>query len=335
VSRALRTIVKNPFQLFILLLLPIAIGSMIAYLQPRQYQASATLWALHRYDTLTATSVDSTSLDTPAETQATVLTALVQTRAFSLEVAKEAKLASTLPAQVQADPQNRDDALVNDISHNTVVQATTNDFFVITYTNADPQITQKVVAAIIDFYGQQIQHTSATDEKVLLATYQTQLAQAQQQNQNAVAAESHFQQTHPLLTGNALQQEPQYQYLYGQTLQAQQNLQNIQTSIITLQQDITTHAIIASNLYQVVDAPAVPNQPLSRVKTLLLGIGAGLVIALVACTLFIILTMRRDRRVYSSSDLQKVTTYPVVMELPRLSPKTVSVLAKTSIHSES
>lgn len=321
-------------KLFMLLLLPIAIGGVIAYRQPRQYEASATLWALHRYDTLTATSVDSSSLDTPAETQATVLSSLLQTRSFPLEVAKEANLASTLPAQVQADPQNRDDALVNDISHNTVVQATTNDFFVITYTNADPQITQKVVAAIIDAYGQQIQYTSATDEHGLLATYQTQLTQAQQQNQNAVAAESHFLQTHPLLTGNALQQDLQYQYLHGQTVQAQQNLQNIQTSISTLQQDITTHAIVASNLYQVVDAPAVPNKPLSRVKTLLLGIGAGLAIALVACTLFIILAMHRDRRVYSSSDLQKVTTYPVVMELPRLSPKTVSVLVKTARHSD-
>ena len=114
-----------------------------------------------------------------------MLSSLVQTQSFPLAVAKEADLASTLPSQVQADPQNRDDALVNDISHNTVVQATTNDFFVITYTNPDPQITQKVVAAIIDLYGQQIQHTSATDEQGLLATYQTQLTQAQQQDQNA------------------------------------------------------------------------------------------------------------------------------------------------------
>lgn len=333
-SRAMRIIVKNPIQLFMLILLPIAIGSAIAYRQPRQYQASATLWALHRYDTLTATSVDSSSLDTPAETQATVLSSLLQTRSFPLEVAREANLASTLPAQVQADPQNRDDALVNDISRNTAVQATTNDFFVITYTNADPQITQKVVAAIIDAYGQQIQRTSATDEHGLLTTYQTQLAQALQQDQNAVAAESHYLQTHPLLTGNALQQDLQYQYLHGQTLQAQQNLQNIQTSISTLQQDITTHALVALNLYQVVDTPAVPNQPLSRVKILLLGTGAGLAIALVACTLFIILAMRGDRRVYSRSDLQKVTGYPVVMEVPRLSSKTLSILAKTSRHSD-
>ena len=333
-NRAMRAIVKNPIQLLILLLLPIAIGGVIAYRQPRQYQASATLWALHRYDTLTATSVDTSSLDTPAETQATVLGALVQTRSFALEVAKEANLASTLPSQVQADPQSRDDALVNNISQSVSVQATTYDFFVITYTNVDPQITQKVVAAIIDFYGQQSRHTASLAENGLLATYQAELAQAQQQEQNAAAAESHYLQTHPLLTGNALQQDAQYQLLHGQTMQAQTNVTNIQTSINTLQQDITTHAIVASSLYQVVDVPVVPDRPLSRTKTLLLGVGAGLAIALVACTFFIVLIMRRDRRIYSSSDLQKVTNYPVVMELPSLLPQTVSVLVKTSRHSD-
>lgn len=328
-SRTMRIIEKNPMKLLILLVLPIAIGGLIAYRQPRQYQASATLWALHRYDTLTATSVDSSSLDTPAETQATVLASLLQTRTFTLAVAREANLASTLPAQVQADPQSSDTALVNDISHNSAVQATTNDFFVITYTNRDPQMAQQVVAAIIDAYGQQVQHTSAPDEQSLLKTYQTQFEHAQQQVQNAVAAESQFLQAHPLLTGNALQQNLQYQYLHGQTLQAQQNLQNIQTGMSTLQQEITTHAIVASSLYQVVDVPTVPTQPLSRLKTLLLGAGSGLAIALIACTLFVVLAQRRDRKVYNSSDLQKVTSYPVVMELPRLSPKTVSTLAKT------
>ena len=286
------------------------------------------MWALHRYDALTATSVDTSSTDTPAETQATVLSSLLQTQSFPLAVAREANLASTLPADIQADPIQSDDTVVNIISHNTVVQATTNDFFVITFTYTDQQSTQKVVAAMINLYGQQIQHTSATNEQNLLATYQTQLTKALQQQQNAVAAEAHYQQAHPLLTGNALQQDLQYQYLQEQALQAQQNLQNIQTGMSTLQQDITTHAVIASTLYQVVDAPAVPTRPLSRVKTLLLGAGAGLAIALLACTLFIVLAMSRDRKVYTSSDLQKVIAYPVVMELPRLSSKTVSVLAQ-------
>jgi len=76
----------------------------------------------------------------------------------------------------------------------------------------------------------------------------------------------------------------------------------------------------------VLDEPVVPNQPISRLKSLLLGTGVGLAVGVLAGALFIALIARRDRKVYSSDDLRKVTSYPVVMELPQLSPKTVSVI---------
>ena len=328
-DRVIRAIIHHPIQLLILILLPIAIGGLIAYRLPRQYTATATLLALHRYDSLTATSVDSSSLDTPAETQVTELNELLQSRSFALGVAQEAHLASTLTAQVNADPISRDDAMVTDISQHVLAQAQGSDLFTITYTGTNPQITQQVVAAVIDNYQKVIQATVATEGQNLLETYKAQLAQAQQSAQVTAAAESDYTLAHPLLTASALQQNPKYQHLQAQALQAAQTLQNIQTGLTTLQQNITTHAIVAASLYTVLDRPVVPSQPVSRLKSLLLGAGAGLAIGVLAGALFIALTAGRDRKVYSSADLRKVTAYPVVMELPHLSPKTVSVLVKT------
>ena len=328
-DRVIRAITHHPIRLLILILLPIAIGGLIAYRLPRQYTATATLLALHRYDSLTATSVDSSSLDTTAGTQVTALNELLQSRSFALEVAQEANLASTLTSEVNADPISRDNALVTDISQHVLAQVQGSDLFTITYTSTIPQITQQVVAAVIDNYQKVIQATVATEGQNLLETYKAQLAQAQQSAQVTAAAESDYALAHPLLTASALQLNLQYQHLQAQALQAAQTLQNIQTDITLLEQNITTHAIVAASLYTVLDRPVVPSQPVSRLKSLLLGAGAGLAIGLLAGALFIALTAGRDRKVYSSADLRKLTAYPVVMELPHLSPKTVSVLVKT------
>ena len=183
--------------------------------------------------------------------------------------------------------------------------------------------------ATLDHYQQVIQATVASEGQKLLGTYQTQLAQAQQTAQLTAAAESDYTQAHPLLTGVALQQNPQYQQLQAQAQQAQQNLQNIQAGITTLEQDITTHEIVAASLYKVLDEPLVPNQPVSRLKNILLGTGAGLAVGALAGAFFIALIAGRDRKVYSSADLRNVASYPVVMELPQLSQKTVSVIVMT------
>lgn len=329
-DRVFRTITHRPIQILILILLPLAIAGAVAYLFPRQYQATATLLALHRYDVLTATSLDNSNLATPAETQTTALSELLQTRSFSLAVAQEANLAETLKAQLRDDPQSRDNALVADISQHVQVQAQGYDLFTITYTGTNPQITQQVVAAVIDNYGQESQLIVGAEGQNLLVTYQTQLTRAEQSTQSAAAAESQYILLHPKLTQIEMQNNPQYQQLHAQTQLAQLNEQNLQASINTLEQDILNHGIVAASLYKVLDAPIVPDQPVSRLKTLLLALGAGAAVAILASTIYIILATRRDRRVYTGLDLQQVTDYPVIMELPRLSSNTVSVLVKLS-----
>ncbi len=322
-NRVFRTIMRCPIQLLILFILPLGISAAVIHYTPRQYQSEATLWALHRYDILSATSIDTADLATPAETQATALSELLATRSFDLAVSQDAHLDATLDAATRANPQRRDDTLYADISAHVLTQALGYNLFSVTYTNTNPQVAQQVVAAVVHHYGLASQSVVA-NEGNLLPTYQTQLTQAQNAAQSAAAAEQAYIQAHPGVTQTQLLSDPQYQQLVSQAQQAQQNVQNLQAIVTSLEQDTAMHGLGAESLYQVIDSPIASDKPLSQLKSLMLAGGIGLAIALLACTAFILLIMRRDQTIYSLRDLQKITTHAVVMELPQLSSRTMS-----------
>jgi uncharacterized protein involved in exopolysaccharide biosynthesis len=324
VDRLRRTISRHRLQLLLVVFLPFLIGTGIAYLLPREYQATATLWALHNYNTLTATNIDANALDTPAESQATALSEMLQTRSFALAVAQEAKLASSLGGDVT------DETLVSAVSQSAQVTAQAYDLFTIQYTSTDPVVAQRVVQAIIDQYNQEIKDTASAEGQNLLQPYQAQLTQAQQDVQNAQDTQNQYLAAHPQETPSQLQTDPAYQQLHLQVQQAQQKVQALQTIINALEQQIASHTTIANGLYRVLDAPTVPTKPALLTKTLLIGAATGLLLGLIAATLLTVLMMRSDRKIYTRGDLREVTATPVVMELPLLSAKAVEVIVKTS-----
>lgn len=331
-DRVRRTILRHLLPLLPVVLLPVIIGVGIAYILPRQYQATATLWALHNYNTLTATTIDANAQDTPAQSQATALTEMLQTRSFALAVAQEAKLTSSSGSQAGDNSSN--DTLISMISQSSQVTPLAYDLFTIQFTGKDPAVAQQVVQAIIDQYSQEIRNTASAAGQNLLQPYQAQLVQAQQDAQNALNAQTQYETTHPQVNQNQLQTDPTYQQLRLQTQQAQAKVDALQKIINNLEQQIADHTAIANGLYRVLDAPTVPAKPVSRTKNLLIGGGAGLILGLIAGALLIVLLMRSDRKIYTRADVHQVTTSPVVMELPRLAPKAVEVLVKTSGQSD-
>jgi hypothetical protein len=111
-----------------------------------------------------------------------------------------------------------------------------------------------------------------------------------------------------------------------QTQQAQATLTAIQTNIATVRQEIATQGTGNGSLFKVLDPPKFPDQPVSRVKTLLYAGGIGLGVALLAYVLYVVISVRRDRTVYTPLDLQKITTLPVLTQMPSLNVTTVSSL---------
>jgi hypothetical protein len=293
------------------------------YIMPRSYQATASLWALHRYEVISTTGPESDLQSTPAETQATALTELLQVHAFALSVAESTSLPSTLATNVQANPAARDLALVTAVSKVQVIAQAYN-LFVITYTNPNPLVAQQVVQAVIKNFGLQSQGFSVVEAQQLLAGLQTQLAKAQQDTANAVAAESKYIAAHPSLSKTDLLNDPQYQLLQAQAQNAQTALTNIQTNIATINQEVSAQGSGSDNLFKVLDAPYV--EGVSRTKTYLMGGGIGLGLAIAGFLLYVIFATRGDRSVYTPLELQKVAALPVIMQLPYLTGKTIPLL---------
>ena len=320
--RTFEAIFHHPIQLLGLLMLPLMLSLAIAYILPRSYQSTASLWAMRRYEIIGATGPESDLLSTPSETQVTAMTELLSSRAFALSVAKSTNLASTLKLSksVLANPQSLDDALLTEISQHVQVSSGGYNLYEITYTNRNPQVAQQVVAAVIAQFNVESRQFSVAEGQQLLQGYQTQLTQAKHDADTAAAAEAQYLAAHPSLKSSttATLADPQYALLDAKRLQAQSTLQNLQSTIATLNQQITLEGTGNDALFQVVDAPIVPDVSVSRMKSLLTigGVGAG--VGLAACVLYLLVLVRRDTALYTVSDVQEITSYPVLLQVPQL-----------------
>lgn len=324
--RTLEMLFRYWAQFAALLAIPTVIAFAIAWAQPRQYEASATLWAIQRYYVIGATGPETDLNSTPAATQATAVTELLQTRSFDLAVAKETTLASTFGATTRADPNKLDDAIQQELSTKVTVTPTGYDLFQIIYDNKDPKVAEQVVAATVDQFGVIATGYSSIEARQLIQMYQTQLGTAKKNSNAASQAAATYLTSHPLANP---QNDPTYSQLYQQAQAAQANVANIESNITQLDQQLALVASGSSGLYEVIDPSRANSKPISRVKTLALGGGIGAGVGLLAITLLLVTLMRRDRSAYTPDDLARMTALPVALELPALTPAFITATMQT------
>jgi uncharacterized protein involved in exopolysaccharide biosynthesis len=322
-QRALEVIFRHPIQLLLLMIVLPAISAGVAMTLPRSYQATATLWATQQF---TIVGSGGGAGYTPATSQRSVISELLQSRSFALAVANEAGLASTLGASTQSNATQRDDALYADISANVHVTTVGDNIMVITYTNHSPQMAQQVVQATIHNYGVSALGFASTLAEQLLQHDQQQLGQAQQAADTAAQAEASYLAAHPALSASELANDARYTALHAQTQQAQAALATLQNEISTLTNNLSAHASSTDSLYTVLDSPSLPDKPVSRSKVLLLAGGGGVLIGLLAAVMYVVLLMRQDRAVYDERDLDRIMDYPVLAMLPALRPTTLPLM---------
>lgn len=328
-KRTLEAIFRHPLLLLILIVsLPI-VGVAVTYFSvPRTYQSTASVWALQRYFVISDATPAVNDYLAPAQTQVTALNELLQTRTFVLAVTQGIDLGPTLGLSdaVMNDPQQLQDALYSEISKYVVVTPLDYNLYEISYKNRDPKIAQEVVESVITNFDRRSLGLSIAGGQNLLASYQTQLAKAQKNLNDAVSAETQYVNSHPE-DHLKLTTDPQYQQFDTQRIQAQAIVQNIQNVMNQIEQQISVQGSDVNTLFQVIDAPQVPDRPLSRTKNYLVGGGIGLGVALLACIIYLVIVVRRNRGVYSARDLQDLVAVPVVMQLSNLTPTAVSLLA--------
>ncbi len=324
--RSLEKFFRYWAQILALLLIPIVVALAIAWKQPPQYEASATLWALQRYSIIGATGPEADLTSTPATTQATAVTDLLQSRTFDLAIAKETNLASMFDAATRADPNKLDQAIVQELSTKVTSTAAGYNLYQIVYDNKNPKIAQQVVAAIVDRFGVYATGYSIVEAKQLIQAYQSQLGPAQQNAFQSSQVAANYLASHPLA---ATRGDPTYSLFLQQELGAQANVNTIQSDITQLNLQLASIGGNQSGLYRVIDPPKVNSQPVSPVKTLALAGGIGAGVGLLAAILFCVTVMRRDRSAYTVDDLSRFTELPVALELPLLKPALVAAAIQT------
>ena len=327
-TKVIEIFFRRKWGLLALLVLPIVVGAAVAIKLPRQYQASAGLWALRRYEIIGATGPESDLTATPAVTQASTLQELLQSRSFALAVAYDTDLPKQLGA---ANPttQGLQDALYLEISQHVLATPLGYNLFNITYANTDPVVALQVVKAVVAQYGKQGSAQSTAEGEQLLISYKTQLKAAQQQAQQATQAATQYVQAHQLTPTQAAV-DPQYQLLVAHVDQANAVVGTIQNDINTVQQQLATLSSGSSGLYIVQDAPAVPDRPESRTKTLLLAGGIGVAAGLIAAIGYFLILVRLDQTLYSMADVAAVTPYSVLVQIPRLPRRSIQWASKSS-----
>jgi hypothetical protein len=317
--KVLEAIFRRFILLLLMLFVSIIIGLGVGYAIPPSYTVTATLWALQKYQVIDTGSTGAAVPVTPADTQQAALTELLKSSAFDVSVGQSTDLKSTFPAQDLASNQTLNDAYVADISKNVKVTSSGNNLYIITYINNDPRIAVQVVQAVITQFqaqGQQYsvipgQTYSIADAQRLLQADQSQLTKAQSDADTAARNENAYLASHP----GATLVDPQYAALDALRVQAQSTVTTLQTTIATLNQQVA--AAQSTSLFKTLDPPVAPTSG-SRSKTLGTTVGIGAGVGLVVCILYILIIVRRDRAFYSVVDVQKTTSYPILMQVPQL-----------------
>lgn len=314
-------IVFRQWRLFVLLLILLPVLSLaIGFTMPQSYQASATLWAANRFNSTNAASAPqwyvmlSDTTITPSQAEAAALTELLGSRTFALQVAHAAGLSEHTSGATT--PQQVDNALFAEISHNVKVQSVGNNIVTITYTNANAQLATKVVAATMQTFATTTQQLALQTAKELLSADQTSLSGLQKSADDATAALYTFLSQHRSEASDyaKLNADANYQYLSAQVASAKQNVADVQSQVNQLQIQIATIGSQPDAFFTVQDAPTAVKA--SRTMILLLALAVGLAVALVISIVYVALLMRADHSAYSAADLTDALSVPVLAEIP-------------------
>jgi uncharacterized protein involved in exopolysaccharide biosynthesis len=328
-TKILEILFRNRMRLAALLLLPVLVSGIVVFFLPRSYQATARLIALRRYTVIGATGPEADLQSTPSTTQATALTEFLQTESFDIAVAKDTDLAKQINVP-SSDTQRLNDALFSEISTHVAVTASGANLFVVTYSNKDPVIAMQIVKSVVDHYGAQSATVASAEGILLLATYNGQLQAARQQSDSATQAAADYYTRHNLTPLTAAG-DTQYQLLLLQAKQAQDTLANVVASVNSINQQLAQLGSGAQGgLYQEIDAPTVPTQPESRVKSMLVGGGVGLVIGLLAALGYFLILVRLDQSVYSAADVPAISDYPVLIQIQSLPRRSATWITRTN-----
>ncbi len=317
--RMLEGLFRHPAQALTLFLTPIALSMAVLLVIPGSYKATASIWALRPFTVIGATGPEADRLATPAESQATAIDEMVQTRSFALAVAHSTHLASELSASTRANPQLAEDTLYHAIAGGVFVSAQGYNLITISYTDNDQHIAEEVVAAVIAQYGAQGPALAVSKGQQLITDDTSQLLQIQATADAAIQAEASYLANHPQdHDPQVALEDTQYQLLHVQSQQTQAQVTSLQSAIDVSTQNVASLSTGAAGLFYEMDRPLAPSNPTWNVRGLALRAFGGAVLGLLATLAYIFLLEMGDSALYQSGEIERSTDWRVLTQLPHL-----------------
>jgi len=255
-----RSYVELIFRHKFVLILPIVIaftaGTMLALQAPRKYVANASVWTDTRVPA--ESTVGTTGgLNPPSAGRAALLTQLLSTRAFLLNVVNVSPLAAEYR---NSDPVSRN-ALLGEVSSSAWVATPGPQLLALTVTREDPDEATGLASAILQEFER-----AEVDEATTRAIAQLEFDRRRMDAAQQLAEESDSDAT---------------QDLYAEAAAA-------------FNQSTLNLAAVESSGLRVVDAPDTA-EPQARKKTVVFGAAGGLLAGLTLSLIALILLMVRDR----------------------------------------
>lgn len=303
-----RSYVETAFRHPLLMLAPIIAGFLagaaFAYVQPREYVATASVWA----DTSVPdpTTIGTTGGTTPPSAgQAALLTQMLGTRAFLESVAMNSPVAEDLRDLGRLDM----DYALADLGSRVTVSTPGPQILTVAVESLAPEDATGVAAAVIEQFEafkrmrlQQRAQSQVDYDTERLEDARQALADAQE------AAQAYLGQNRSVdVTADATAST-----LLAAVSTARQAYEDAASSF-SVSSLALADAEAAS--VEVLDPPEVA-YPQARMKVLIIGAGGGLAAGLTVSVLLLLLLMARDDTLRGDADVEKVLGLPVSATVP-------------------
>jgi uncharacterized protein involved in exopolysaccharide biosynthesis len=334
-ERYLETFFRHPLALVapVLMVLAISLGFVLG--QPRTYEASASVW--FQSNSIAGVTDPSAAYSSPAQVGSNTFQELLSTQSFCVTVAQRSgledyvvhgHLPATNPLSAvlgrllgpgsAPNRQTLNQALEALLQRNVRVTTAGPEIVNVTFEYSDPRLALSTLRELLKEFATQVLTAQRTQAAQQLDSYQRQAADELTQVNQADAAVASYLARHPELRVANPPPDPTLAGLQQIASQAHQQYAQLIQKRDEAQSNLNQLSVGTSSQFRVIDPPMLPDRPLSRLRTVAMGAGLGLLIGLLLSLLALVIMVYSDRTFVRPAEIERSLGLRVIGALPLL-----------------
>jgi uncharacterized protein involved in exopolysaccharide biosynthesis len=328
------------------LIAPVVVALVISVgfvaVQPRTYQATAQIW--FNSTTVAGDTSQVNAYLTPAQVGQGVFQELLQTRTFCVNVGERGPLAAYMqqghmPAsdplstalgaldqlRGKAAPDQRqlvEDAVQALLQKQVTVSVTGAQIVTVNFVYSNPYIATGTLKELVKEFSDQVLAAQQVKNQQQLNSLIKQVQDEQKQVDAADAALANYLNQHPALrgstTGSSTPTDPTYAGLLQVSSQAHTQYADLVQKRDQAQLIQNQLARGSTSDFRVITPATLPDRPQSFSRTLISGLGAGLLVGLLVAVVALVALVLADQTLRTPGDVERTLGLKVVGVVPFL-----------------